>query len=46
MIARVVDVLVFMERNRENGRRRVLQVARVLGVNEENDSYLIEDVPG
>ncbi len=46
MIARVVDVLVFMERNRENGRRRVLQVARVLGVDDENDTYKLEDIPG
>lgn len=46
MIARVVDVLVFMERNRETGRRRIVQVARVLGVDEGNDSYQLEEIAG
>lgn len=44
MIARVVDVLVFMERDRTNGRRRVSEVVRVGGVS-ENDEYITEAVP-
>ena len=43
MIARVVDVLVFMERNRDTGRRGITQVARVHGV-DENDAYVIEEI--
>lgn len=46
MIARVVDVLVFMERDRETGRRRVTEVSRVLGVDETNDTYSLEEIPG
>ena len=45
MIARVVDVLVFMHRDRETGRRRVTEVARVLGVDDASDSYILEEVP-
>ncbi len=44
MIARVVDVLVFMERDRATGRRRVTEVARVHGV-DDADNYILEEIP-
>ncbi len=45
MIARVVDVLVFMQRDRDTGRRRVSEIARVHGVDEMTDSYILEEIP-
>ncbi len=45
MIARVVDVLVYMHRDRRTGRRRVGEIARVDGVDAQ-DAYVVEEIPG